>query len=149
LVGINATSASHLFSLSSFQPQCVKRWCIYMNRSMKAALLSAFVFPGVGHVYLKRYISGTLLAGTALIALYFAITAAVERALQIVDKIQSGEIQPDVAVITELVTKQATGADAKLINIATAVLIITWLIGIVDSYRVGRLQDGDAVADGD
>ena len=115
---------------------------------MKSALLSAFVFPGVGHVYLKRYVSGALLAGTAFMALYFVISTAVERALQIVDKIQRGEIQPDVAVITELVAKQPIGAEAQLTNIAMAVLIIAWLIGIVDSYRVGRLQDGGAVADG-
>ena len=119
-----------------------------MKKSTKAALLSAFVFPGIGHVYLKRYISGALLAGTAFITLYFVIAAAVERALQIVDKIQSGEIQADIAVITELVAKQVMGTDAQQINITTAVLIITWLIGIVDSYRVGRLQDGGAVADG-
>jgi len=115
---------------------------------MKSALLSAFIFPGVGHIYLKRYIAGALLAGTAFIALYFVITAAVERALQIVDKIQSGEIQPDVEVITELVAKQPIGTEAQLTTIAMAVLIIAWLIGIVDSYRIGRLQDGGAVADG-
>ena len=119
-----------------------------MNRSMKSALLSAFVFPGIGHVYLKRYISGALLAGTAFITLYFVIAAAVERALQIVDKIQSGEIQPDIAVITELVAKQPIGTEAQLTTIATAVLIIAWLVGIVDSYRIGRLQDGRSVADG-
>ena len=119
-----------------------------MNRSMKSVLLSAFIFPGIGHIYLKRYISGALLAGTAFIALYFVISTAVERALQIVDKIQSGEIQPDVAVIAELIAKQPIGTEAQLTNIAMAALIIAWLIGIVDSYRVGRLQDGGAVADG-
>jgi len=122
--------------------------CIMMNRSMKSALLSAFVFPGVGHVYLKRYIAGALLAATASISLYFIVSTAVERALQIADKIQSGEIQPDIAVITELVAKQAPGTEAQSVTIATAVLIIAWLIGIVDAYRVGRLQGGAAVADG-
>jgi len=115
---------------------------------MKSVLLSAFIFPGVGHVYLKRYISGALLAGVAFIALYFMISTAVERALQIVDKIQSGEIQADVAVIAELIAKQPIGTEAQLTNMAMAALIIAWLIGIVDSYRVGHLQDGGAVVDG-
>jgi ABC-type glycerol-3-phosphate transport system permease component len=114
---------------------------------MKSALLSAFVFPGTGHFYLKRHITGAVLAGTAFIALYFMITTALERAQQIVDKIQSGEIQPDIAVITELVAKQPTGTDAQLTTIATAVLIIAWLVGVVDAYRIGRVQDGRAVAD--
>lgn len=114
---------------------------------MKSALLSAFVFPGTGHFYLKRHITGAVLAGTAFIALYFMITTALERAQQIVDKIQSGEIQPDIVVITELVAKQPTGTDARLTTIATAVLVIAWLVGVVDSYRIGRLQDSRAVAD--
>jgi len=62
----------------------------------------------------------------------------VERALQITTKIQTGEIPLDVAGITELVSRQATGAEAQLQNIATAVFIICWITGIIDSYRVGR-----------
>ena len=112
-----------------------------MKKPTKAALLSALVFPGVGHVFLKRYLSAAVLAGAAFVALYVLVSSAVDRALEIVDKIQRGEIQPDIAVITELVSKQPTGADAQIINIAMAVLIIAWLIGVVDSYRVGRLQE--------
>ncbi len=109
-----------------------------MKKSTKAALLSAFVFPGVGHIFLKRYIPGAVLAVAAFMALYVLISNVVDKALQIADKIQRGEIQPDIAVITELVSKQPTGTEAQLINIATAILIISWLIGIADSYRVGR-----------
>ena len=112
---------------------------------MKAAMLSAFVFPGVGHFFLKKNITGTVLSGAALVSLYVVITNAVDRALQIAEKIQRGEVQLDVAAITELVSKQPTGTDAHLLNIATAILIISWLVGIVDSYRVGRVQGkGDA-----
>jgi len=112
-----------------------------MKKPTKAALLSALVFPGVGHFFLKRYLSAAVLAGAAFVALYVLVSSAVDRALEIVDKIQRGEIQPDIAVITELVSKQPTGTEAQIINIATAVLIIAWLIGVVDSYRVGRLQE--------
>ncbi len=112
-----------------------------MNKPMKAALLSAFVFPGVGHFLLKKYIPGAVLAGTAFAGLYFLIAKTVERALQITEKIQSGEVQLDVGTITELVSKQATDTEAQLLSIAAAVLFISWLIGIVDSYRVGRAQD--------
>ncbi len=117
-----------------------------MNKPMKAALLSAFVFPGVGHFLLKKYIPAAVLAGTAFAGLYFLIANTVERALQIAEKIQSGEVQPDVTTITELVSKQATGTEARLLNIAAVVLLISWLIGIADSYRVGRAQDKDVEA---
>lgn len=111
-----------------------------MTKSLKAALLSALIFPGVGHFFLKKNLSGIALSGIALSGLYCIVSQMVERALQITDKIQHGEIPLDVAAISELISKQPTGADAKLLNIASTVLIISWLIGIVDSYRVGRLQ---------
>ena len=119
-----------------------------MNKSMKAALLSAFVFPGAGHFFLKKHIAGTVLAGAAFTSLWLVISDAVERALQISEKIQRGEVQLDIAAITELVTKQPTGNEAQLLNIASAVFFISWLIGIVDSYRVGHVQGkGDVAGD--
>jgi len=65
----------------------------------------------------------------------------IERALQITAKIQSGQVPLDVAGITDLVSKQSTGTDALLENIATVIFILCWLIGIIDSFRVGRAQD--------
>ena len=112
-----------------------------MNKAAKAALLSALVFPGTGHFFLKKYVAGVFLVTTSLAALYLLIAKAVEKALLIAEKIQSGEVQLDVAASTELAARQSTGAEAQLLNIATAVLIISWLIGIVDSYRVGWGQD--------
>ncbi len=112
-----------------------------MNKAVKASLLSALVFPGSGHFLLKKYIPGTVLAGTAFAGLGFLIAEAVEKAVQITEKIQSGEVRMDAATITELVSKRASGADAQLLDFAMAALLIAWLIGIVDSYRVGRAQD--------
>ena len=111
-----------------------------MKKHTKAALLSTFVFPGVGHFLLKKYIQGALLAGTACVALYFLIAKTVEKTLLVFDKIQSGETSLDTAAITELVSNQTTGTETQLLRLATAALIISWLIGIVDSYRVGRAQ---------
>jgi hypothetical protein len=108
---------------------------------MKAVLLSAFVFPGAGHLLLKQYIPATVLAGTALAGLYYLIAKTVEKALRIAEEIQSGEVQLDATTITELVARQTTGTDGQLLDFALAVFLISWLIGIIDSYRVGRTQD--------
>jgi len=111
-----------------------------VNKSAKAALLSAFVFPGAGHFLLKKHIPGAVLAATAFAGLYFFVSKTVETALKITEKIQSGEIQLDATTITELVSEQAMGAEAQLLDISVTVFIISWLIGIVDSYRIGRAQ---------
>jgi hypothetical protein len=112
-----------------------------MKKSTKAALLSALVLPGAGHIYLKKYISGFVLAGAALSALYYLISKATEDALKIVEQIQNGSVPLDATSITELVSMQTAGAESQLPDIATAIVMICWVIGIIDSYRVGSMQD--------
>lgn len=112
-----------------------------MKKSTKAALLSAFVFPGVGHIFLKKTIPGIFLVGASLVATYYLISKTIENALQIFEKIQSGDVQLDVIAITELASKQLSGAESQLLDVATVAIIICWLIGIIDSYRVGRVRD--------
>jgi hypothetical protein len=112
-----------------------------VKKSTKAALLSAFIFPGIGHIFLKKYIAGVVLAGAAFAALYYLTSKTVEKAFQITEKIQSGEVQLDVESITELVSKQSTDTDEQQLSIATIAFIICWLAGIIDSYRVGCLRD--------
>lgn len=112
-----------------------------LKKSTKAALLSALVFPGVGHVYLKKYTAGVSLAGVSFAAIYYLVAKAVETAFEITGKIQSGDVPLDIGAITELVSQQSSGADAQMQNLATTALVICWLIGIVDSYRAGRVRE--------
>jgi len=112
-----------------------------MKKSTKAVLLSALVFPGSGHIYLKKYITATVLLSAALGSLYYLITKAVERAMQIAEKIKNGEVQLDVVVITELVEKPLSASETQAQFIATSILIICWLAGIIDTYRIGRKQN--------
>lgn len=114
-----------------------------MSKAIKAALLSTLVFPGTGHLLLKKYLHATVLIGASFSVLYLMISRLIEIALQISDKIISGEVGLDVVAITELIVKQTAGPETRLLNIAGVVLIIIWLISIVDSYRIGRLQDKD------
>jgi len=112
-----------------------------MKKVTKAVLFSVFVFPGVGHIFLKRYKTGVVLASIAFSGLWYVVSNAVERAVQITEKIQSGELQMDTETITELISKQSAGTETQLIDLATMAIIICWLVGIIDSYRVGRNQD--------
>jgi hypothetical protein len=112
-----------------------------MKKSVKAALMSALIVPGAGHLYLRRHLMGGVLVGATLIALYILVSSALEKAQAITDKILSGEVQPDILAIAELVRNQSQGGDAPLVEFAIPAVIIAWLIGIIDSFRVGRLQE--------
>jgi Asp/Glu/hydantoin racemase len=109
-----------------------------MKNSIKAALLSAFVFPGLGHIVLKNYLVGVLLAAIALISSSLLIANVVRRAMDIIESIQRGETPLDITVIRELITNQTSSAAAQQLEVATTILMITWIVGIVDSYRIGR-----------
>ena len=114
-----------------------------MRESSKVTLLSAFVCPGVGHLYLRKKLVGWGLISASLWALYVLLSNAIKRAMEISDKIVSGEVAPDIIAIRELINQPLTGSGAQLISLATTVLVTAWLIGIADSYRLGRIKERD------
>lgn len=108
-----------------------------MKISTKAALFSGLLFPGIGHIYLRQYARGMLLALAAAGAFYIMVSTAFQAALEITAKIESGEIPLESQTIAALVARQSDAAGPAA-NIAALVLLISWIIGIVDSYRAGR-----------
>ena len=112
-----------------------------MDKSTKAVLLSALVLPGAGHVFLKKYIMAFILVGISICGVYYIMSIALSKATDIIYKIQLGEVQPDLISIMELVSKQSNITDTQSVNIATTSIIVCWVVGIVDSYRVARLQE--------
>ncbi len=105
---------------------------------MIAALLSAFVCPGAGHFYLKQPKIGTLLSCTSLSGLVYLLYQAVQQAQLIADRILSGELPLDVNLIYQQITQVSADANLFWINVATYSFIISWLVGMIDSYRLGK-----------
>ena len=112
-----------------------------MKESNKAALISAFIYPGVGHFYLKKKISGCVLVVVATYSLFIIADNIMTRAMDIADKIISGQVAPDVTVIRQLISQPQSEAVAQQLSLATTALIIVWIIGIIDSYRLGSAKD--------
>ena len=110
-----------------------------MKQSTKAALLSALVFPGAGHLFLKRYISAILLIGISCAALYTLISQTLEQSLQLAEKIQGADGQLDVAALSEFLNKQASATESQSLEIASIAFILCWLIGIIDAYRIAHV----------
>ncbi len=112
-----------------------------MNRSLKAALFSALLFPGSGHFLLRKHVRGALLAGISIVCLYLLVATAVEIAQQVSDEILSGQMPLDSARITEEVSRRTAETGSLGASLPTYLLLACWVAGIVDSWRVGRLQD--------
>lgn len=111
-----------------------------MKKSTKAALLSGLVFPGLGNLYLKRWLSGILLVGIAGYALYSIVSIMMRIALDITAKIESGAVPSDLDAVTLLVSEQLEVVE-RLTNIASLTLLGCWIVGIVSAYWLGRVQD--------
>ena len=109
-----------------------------MKKYKKAALSSAFLFPGAGHLLFKKYISGGIISGVSAFALYILISNAITRAVDISNKIALGEIPPDVNLILTEISQSLSATDTERLDTATIVLVIMWVISIIDSYRITR-----------
>ncbi len=107
-----------------------------MDRSVKAALLSALVFPGVGQLFLKR-------PGRALVFLLPALAAGAYFASSVMGpvmamalEISSGQMPFDPWLIQARI--EQTRTDTSLMNGAALVLVVSWLASTLDAWLVGR-----------
>ena len=111
-----------------------------MRRSTKAALISGLVFPGLGHVFLRKYPVGLVLLCLAGWSVYAVATTAIGTALEMVREIESGSVAVDASSLSQLIAQRSQQTESST-NLPAWVLMLSWLIGIADSYRIGRAQE--------
>ena len=118
-----------------------------MHKSIKAALLSGLVFPGLGYFVLKRPLRALVVMGLSAVCLAYLIDRAVQMATTVMDKITSGEVPPDVAAVLQLVDSTSAGGDSTWSTLASFALLALWLYSIVDGYRTGNKEEPGAPKD--
>lgn len=112
-----------------------------MKRSIKAVLLSALVFPGAGYFSVnktKRGLTFLLLSGGALGAIVYDLTY---KAQSISAKIMSGELSVNSAALQQEIINTPGPFAEPIISLITFGLGLLWLIGVFDSYRLGKQFD--------
>ena len=112
-----------------------------MSNSLKAALLSGLVFPGLGHIILKHRKRGITLMLAVSASLLVIVVKAVQQALTILEKIESDGGPIDMSMISNAATQSFTSSDSLIFNFALLFIILCWFIGIVDAYRIGKRKD--------
>lgn len=53
----------------------------------------------------------------------------------------SGEIPFDLTRMNEAVSQQLARTNGQLVNIPSLLLVICWVVGVTDSFRIGRSQE--------
>ncbi len=111
-----------------------------MSKSIKAALLSGLIYPGLGQFMLKNHKRGLVIIATVTISLYFIIAEAIEQANAVVKILEQSGSDLDVETIINTVT-QVTATTESNASLFINVIIVFWIIGIVDAYLAGRALD--------
>src|SRR3990172_4874960 len=134
---LNAAGTSHE-SCRSIPPLCVSNnWRLaIMSNSLKAALLSGLVFPGIGQVVLKRYRRGMVLMLTVLACLSVIVAKAVQQAFSILKQIELAGGVINMDAISNVATQSSTTSDGLVFNSVLSLIIVCWILGVVDAYRI-------------
>lgn len=108
-----------------------------MKSPVKAALLSGLVFPGLGQIYLKRYIRGLIIIIPVILGLTLIIGMATIGALESLKKIQIEGGNADMDTILNLA---ATYSKPNVVysEIIFLFIVCCWLFSVIDAYRIGK-----------
>lgn len=112
-----------------------------MKNSLKGALLSGLVFPGVGQIVLKQHRKGAFLIFVVLSGLIMFITIAVRKALAVLEKIQAAGGVLDSETINRTANQATTDQAGLLLNFLLLFLIFCWIFGVIDAYILGKKKD--------
>lgn len=109
-----------------------------MKRPIAAALLSGLVFPGLGHLYLKRYSRGAALIAVSAISLFVIFFKAADQIMAVMGKAEAEGGILDPSQVLEWLSQAASTPGPPALALASWVFIACWAFGLVDAYRLGR-----------
>ncbi|NOY86774.1 MAG: hypothetical protein GXP52_05695 [Deltaproteobacteria bacterium] len=112
-----------------------------MKNSLKGALLSGVVFPGFGQIVLKQYKRGIVLMLTVFAGLTVIVVTAVRQALAILEKIDLAGGVINTKTVTDAAAQVSSSSANLAYNLGLSFIVIFWIYGIVDAYRIGKKMD--------
>jgi hypothetical protein len=111
-----------------------------MKKSLKGALLSGLVFPGLGQLWLRRYLLGMTLLIAVCAATAIVVGKVSHEALRLVEKTEAEGGTVDVVAIVNSAGSVSSAADGTT-RAAMMLMVLCWIIGVVDAYLAGRKAD--------
>lgn len=112
-----------------------------MKNSLKGALWSGLVFPGLGQVILKHNKRGVVLMLTVFTTLIVIVSEAAQQAFAILERIESEGGMIDVKTITDAAARTSSTSGSLIYNLGFLFIITCWIFGTVDAYRIGKKKD--------
>jgi len=107
-----------------------------MKKSVKSALLSALIFPGVGQIsagYKKR---GWLIILINCVLLFLMFSEIVQQAHNVINTMQKNAIALDVEQISNTTSVLIGFSNSSYLNSLLIILMISWSYTILDAYHI-------------
>jgi len=115
-----------------------------MKKTTIAILLSALAFPGAGHLFLKHTIRGIILMVLFCVLLYQITSYAYQQAQLLAKDIISGHVAPTLNAIQNYLAQHSNDLEQlQQLTLLSYAILLLWLIGILDSYRLAKIQTTD------
>ncbi|MEP1447684.1 MAG: hypothetical protein ABJK37_16385 [Paraglaciecola sp.] len=109
-----------------------------MHKATKAALISAFIFPGGGHFFLKSKLRGGVFAVFSVACLWALMSFLMDIANDISEKLVNREIPFDVSTVMAEISSQLSGSAGEMPHYTSLLLLGCWVLSIIDSFVLGR-----------
>lgn len=113
-----------------------------MRKATQALLWAAVIFPGAGHLYLNHFKRGIALVTISLSMLSLMFFRFAQQMHGVLDKISADGRVPDMQDLQPIIrmTLQLAATDLLLLSGFWA-LLICWLVGMIDAYRLGKKME--------
>ncbi len=112
-----------------------------MNNAVKGALLSGLVLPGLGQIVLRQYRRGIVIMLAVFTSLSVIVVTTVQQALDILEKIELQGEAIDMTAISNAAARESVQSGGVTLNLFMLLLIVCWVAGTIDAYRIGKRKD--------
>ncbi len=112
-----------------------------ISYSLKGALLSGLVFPGLGQIFLKHHKRGVALILAVSVCMLVIVIKAVQQARIILDEIMMKGGAVDISTVRDASTEALRNSDNPALKLSLLFILLFWIIGIIDAFITGRKKD--------
>lgn len=109
-----------------------------MSKALKAALLSALIFPGVGQLSAGEKKRGWFIIAVSILFLYFIVSQLLQKAHLAIAEMQNKGIVMDMESISNVSAKLSRFSDNPMLNILLISFVVFWIYAVLDAYQAGR-----------
>ena len=112
-----------------------------MKRSIKAALISGLVFPGLGQIIIGAKKRGWVIVAVTMTSFVVLVNQALQRANELVNQLMANNPTPDMEDISRLAEQSTQFSNSPLLNTLLIIIFFCWIFGTIDAYRAGNKID--------